>query len=96
MPPVKGKTALISRNVFVGGRRTSIRLEPELWEALTLISNLEQKSLHQLCDAVAALDWANEGSFTSAVRRYVIHYLCLQAKQDFHQRRQEPRPALYR
>lgn len=65
------KSTLISRNVVVMGRRTSIRLESELWDALQLVCQREDITLNEVCDRVAR---TAEGSFTSAVRVFIIRY----------------------
>jgi predicted DNA-binding ribbon-helix-helix protein len=67
------ESALVNRNVIIDGRRTSIRLEPELWDALRLVSRMEGKSINQLCTAIARREAA--GGFTSAVRVYIVRYL---------------------
>lgn len=67
------ETSLISRNVTIDGRRTSIRLEPELWEALRLVSRMEGKTINQLCTSIARHQ--NLGGFTSAVRVYIVRSL---------------------
>lgn len=46
------KSTLISRNVTVMGRRTSIRLEPDMWKALKEIASREQCSIHDICTLV--------------------------------------------
>lgn len=64
---------LVSRNVFLGSRRTSMRLEPEMWEALVEIAAAEGTSLHGLVTRIATQRGAN---LTSAVRCFVItHYM---------------------
>ncbi|MCP1336159.1 ribbon-helix-helix domain-containing protein [Futiania mangrovi] len=65
-------TSLISRNVRIGEHRTSVRLEPELWEALEDICMREDLSLHDVCTEVAQQD--RSGGFTSALRVFVIRY----------------------
>lgn len=42
-------SSLVSRNVVVAGHRTSVRLEPELWDALAAICKRERLSLNELC-----------------------------------------------
>ena len=64
---------LVSRNVFLGRRRTSMRLEPEMWEALVEIAAAEGMTLHELVAHIATQRGAN---LTSAVRCFVItHYV---------------------
>ena len=41
-------STLINRNVTVGGRRTSMRLEPPMWEALQQVCHREGKPLNRL------------------------------------------------
>ena len=66
-------SALVTRNVVIAGRRTSIRLEPELWDALRAVSRMEGKTINQLCTTIARCQHA--GGFTSAVRVYIVRYL---------------------
>jgi predicted DNA-binding ribbon-helix-helix protein len=63
---------LINRNVVAQRGRTSMRLEPELWEALTEISEREGKDLSGLVRKVEAHD--HPGGRTSAVRVFVLEY----------------------
>ena len=37
------------RNIRIGKRRTSIRLEPEMWDALTEICSQLDKDLNEIC-----------------------------------------------
>ncbi len=63
---------LVNRNVITGSGRTSMRLEPELWEALLEICQREGRDVHALIrtvDAARAL-----GGRTSAVRVFVLDY----------------------
>ncbi len=63
---------LIARNVTVFGRRTSLRLEPELWKALEEICGMERLSIHDICGLV---DKRRNGlSRTSAVRVFALTY----------------------
>ena len=66
------KSLLVSKNVNIGRRRTSLRLEAEFWEALMDICARESLTLHQLCTLV---DQRRHGSSrTSAIRAFVITY----------------------
>ncbi len=63
---------LINRNVTVGGRRTSLRLEPEFWDALADIAGREGLSLDHLCGLI---DSQRGGlSRTAAIRIYIVGY----------------------
>lgn len=65
---------LVNRNIIVKGKRTSIRLEPTLWDVLATIAQEEGKTINQICSQIA--DSApTTCSFTSAVRVYIISRL---------------------
>ena len=63
---------LINRNVVAERGRTSMRLEPELWEALLEICEREGKDMSTLVREVEQTH--HEGGRTSAVRVYVLSY----------------------
>jgi predicted DNA-binding ribbon-helix-helix protein len=66
------KARLVSKNVTINGRRTSLRLEQASWEALTDICKCEGLTLHELCSLV---DNNRHGSSrTSAVRAFIVTY----------------------
>lgn len=66
------QSSLVSRNVTLSNGRTSIRLEPEFWNALTDICARERVSLAKWIDTVAA---DTDGGRTSAVRVSVLSYM---------------------
>lgn len=65
--------SLITRNITVNGRRTSVLLEPETWEALAEIARREGLAQHQLCTRIEAHK-APSASLTSAIRVYCMTY----------------------
>ena len=65
-------SSLIPRNVHVNGRRTSVRLEREMWDALGEICAREGSSVNQVCAQVA--DTNAEGGFTSGLRVFIVKY----------------------
>lgn len=68
-----GGRAMLSRNVRIHNRRTSVRLEPAMWAALNEIATAEQCTIHDLCGAV--YDLKEEGvSFTAALRVFLMEY----------------------
>ncbi len=79
--PSKG--SLINRNIVVDGRRTSIRLEAEMWNDLRDICKREGKTLHELCTLVDNFKPA-ERSLTSAIRVFLITYYRSAATEDGH------------
>jgi predicted DNA-binding ribbon-helix-helix protein len=63
---------LINRNVVAERGRTSMRLEPELWDALAEICRREGEDLNTLVRQIEMATHA--GSRTSAVRVFVLQY----------------------
>lgn len=66
-------STLISKNITIIGRRTSIRLEPEMWKALTDIAKREKCSIHDICSLVY-IRKSSETSFTAAIRVFLMLY----------------------
>lgn len=78
-------SSLVSRNITVMGRRTSIRLEPEMWMALRDISKRERCSIHDICTLVFIRK--NEAtSLTAAIRVFLMLYFRAAATEDGHQK----------
>lgn len=73
---------LVNRNVVAGRGRTSMRLEPELWEALYEICQREQIPVGEIVRQVEARGAA--GGRTSAVRVFVMQYFRLAATEQGH------------
>lgn len=66
------RTKLISKNVTINGRRTSLRLEQASWEAINDICQCEGLTLHELCSLI---ETRRQGaSRTSAVRAFIVTY----------------------
>lgn len=63
---------LVSRNVTVSGRRTSIRLEPEMWDGLTEICGREEITPHQLVTLVDRC--RHRSSLTAKLRVFIFAY----------------------
>jgi predicted DNA-binding ribbon-helix-helix protein len=68
----KSASTLLNRNVTVAGHRTSIRLEPAMWEALQQVCTREHKPLNELVTEVERQ--RVESSLTAAIRVYLLHY----------------------
>jgi predicted DNA-binding ribbon-helix-helix protein len=73
---------LINRNVNAKSGRTSMRLEPEVWEALREICLREGCDLGELIQRVE--DAEDEGGRTSAVRVHVLQYFRAAATDEGH------------
>jgi predicted DNA-binding ribbon-helix-helix protein len=73
---------LINRNVIAARGRTSMRREPELWDALVEICLREDVDTSELVRRVEAD--GRRGRRTSAVRVYVLQYYCRAATEQGH------------
>lgn len=73
---------LVNRNVVAERGRTSMRLEPELWDALLEICEREGQDLSTLVRRVEA--YGHSGGRTSAVRVYVLDYFRAAASEGGH------------
>ena len=77
-------STLINRNVTVKGRRTSVRLEQPMWDALEEICRRERKVLNQL---VSEIDHNRlESSLTAAIRVTIMLYFRTAATERGHVR----------
>ena len=68
----QAERGLRSGNIVVNGHRTSIRLEPEMWSALSEIAAAEGVKINDMVSRIAGL--ARAGSLTSAVRVFIMGY----------------------
>jgi len=73
---------LVNRNVVAGRGRTSIRLEPELWDALSEICAREARDRSALVRQVEAA--SHSGGRTSAIRVYIQNYFRAAATETGH------------
>lgn len=80
-----GKSTLISRNITVLGRRTSVRLEPEMWSALREIARREDCKIHDICSLIH-LRKNQDTSLTAAIRVFLMLYYRAAATEDGHRR----------
>ena len=83
-PASRGPSTLINRNVFIGRHRTSIRLEPAMWDSLAEICRREDLSLHEICGLIDARRRAS--SLTAAIRVFALTYFRVAATEDGHAR----------
>jgi predicted DNA-binding ribbon-helix-helix protein len=84
-PCADGHSALVMRNVSVKGRRTSLRLEPQMWNALAEICRREFCTPHDVCSYVAEHK-PPHGSLTSSLRVFILEYFHISATEDGHHR----------
>jgi len=72
------KSSLVSRNITVLGRRTSVRLEPEMWRELK-----KRCTIHDLCSLIS-LRKADNTSLTAAIRVFLMLYFRAAATENGH------------
>ena len=87
-------SSLIIRNVVVAGLRTSVRLEPLMWDALREIAAEEGISVHGLVTRISQQDLAS--GLTSAIRVYIVEYYRSRVAQAPAPRRRTAGPAATR
>ena len=63
---------LLCKNVVVNGRRTSMRLDKETWQALSDICKRENISLYKLCSLID--DAKGKSGLSSSTRLFVLTY----------------------
>ena len=79
------KSTLVSKNVTILGRRTSVRLEPEMWLALKDIARREGCSMHDICSLINLRKNENT-SLTAAIRVFLMLYYRAAATEEGHAR----------
>ncbi len=77
-----GASTLVNRNVTIGRRRTSLRLEPAMWDALGEICRREEMSQHELCAMIDERRRAS--SLTAATRVFIVNYFRAAATEEGH------------
>ena len=78
------RSTLINRNVTVAGHRTSIRLEPSMWDALTRICERERKSMNEIVTLIARN--RHQSTLTAAIRVFLLGYYQAAATDEGHRR----------
>jgi predicted DNA-binding ribbon-helix-helix protein len=77
------QSSLISKNVTIAKRRTSVRLEQEMWAGLMDICRRERATLHDVCTAIAQYKSKNT-SLTAAIRVFIMAYYRTAATEEGH------------
>jgi predicted DNA-binding ribbon-helix-helix protein len=78
-------STLVIRNVTIAGRRTSVRLEPEMWSALGEICEREGRTTHQVCSLINERKHI-DSSLTAAIRVFIMAYFRAAATEEGHHR----------
>ncbi|PWC56045.1 ribbon-helix-helix domain-containing protein [Azospirillum sp. TSO22-1] len=68
----KDKPGLVCRNVTVSGRRTSLRMEPLLWDSLKDICDRESCTLNELCTMIDRR--RGDANLTASIRVFIVSY----------------------
>ncbi|MCB9991664.1 MAG: ribbon-helix-helix domain-containing protein [Rhodospirillales bacterium] len=79
------KSTLISRNITVLGRRTSVRLEKEMWQSLRAIAKRENCKIHDICSLIH-LRKNPDTSLTAAIRVFLMLYYRAAATEEGHRK----------
>ena len=79
------KTALVSRNITIDKRRTSIRLENQMWIGLKEIAKREKCSIHEICTLIS-LRKSENITLTAAIRIFLMLYFKAASTEEGHQR----------
>jgi len=79
---VPANSTLVFRNVTVGSKRTSLRLEQTIWDAVAEICQRENLSLGELCGRLN--ERRREATLTAALRVYVLCYYKVAATEEGH------------
>lgn len=80
-----GHSTLVSRNITVLGRRTSVRLEPEMWTALREIARRESCKIHDICSLIQ-MRKNPDTSLTAAIRVFLMLYYRAASTEEGHTR----------
>lgn len=80
--PGRRKSSLVTGNVRVAGRRTSVRLEPEMWTALNEIRDREGTTMPALVTQIQRGSLAS--TLTAAIRVYLLLYFRSAATEEGH------------
>ncbi len=77
------KNALISRNITIDGRRTSVRLESQMWIALKEVAEREECTIHDICTVIAGRKSDNI-TLTAAIRIFLVLYYKAASTEEGH------------
>jgi predicted DNA-binding ribbon-helix-helix protein len=95
--PTGGIGPLRSQNVVVDGHRTSMRLEPSMWDALEEIAAREGMTVNTLCSEIrrrlerqaelaGTVPNPSEVTLTAAVRTFMVCYFRRAGTEDGHRK----------
>ncbi len=76
------ESSLVNRNIVVDGRRTSVRLEPQMWDALVEIARREGRTVHDVCTVASRL--RRHSTLTAGLRVFILRYFREAATAEGH------------
>ncbi len=79
----KVRGTLIQKNLFIFDKRTSIRLEKEMWDAFKDVADMEGCSINDIASLVY-LRKKPRTSLTAAIRVFLLLYFKAAATKDGH------------
>jgi predicted DNA-binding ribbon-helix-helix protein len=68
----KERPKLVCRNVKVSGRRTSLRMEPYIWDSLKEICERERLTLNEICSLIDRR--RGDANLTASIRVLIVSY----------------------
>lgn len=84
-PGTRRRSSLVSRNLVIDGKRTSARLEPDMWAALFDIVRREGRNAHDICTLINS-NKPHDCTLTAAIRVFIMAYFRAAATEEGHAR----------
>lgn len=78
------RSSLVMHNVIIDGRRTTVRVEPVMWDTLRGIARQQKVTLNDLVSDINRR--RTDSGLTSAIRVYVVIYLSGALRKALHGR----------
>jgi predicted DNA-binding ribbon-helix-helix protein len=82
-PRLDERRSLVIRNVKVHGHRTSVRLEPQMWDSMIEICRREFCTPDDVCSYVAERKPTRD-SLSSSLRVFILDYFRKSSTEDGH------------
>jgi predicted DNA-binding ribbon-helix-helix protein len=83
LPRPDERSSLVIRTVKVHGHRTSVRLEPQMWDSMIEISRREFCTPDDVCSYVAERKLPHD-SLSSSLRVFILDYFRNSSTEDGH------------
>lgn len=89
-PPAGASQRPVCRNVQLADRRTSVRMEPVMWNSLQDIGLREGMSVNEICSNIDRI--RGPLGLTQAIRVFIVGYYRAPGKPDTRPTRRQDRP----